>query len=1025
MISSSYFNFFSKIPIPFFLLLLCSTNTLFAQYFQQYLNYKIHVKLDDQSHTLDAFEIIEYTNHSPDTLYTIWFHLYPNAYKNNQTAFAQQKLQNKEPNFWYSKHENKGYIEKLDFRVNDKQVKWNYDSTHIDICQIHLNQGLPPGQTITISTPFWVKLPLNISRLGHKDQSYQISQWYPKPAVYDATGWHPMPYLDQGEFYSEWGNYEVKITLPQNYVVGATGYLQEETEKNWMNEKWLASQKLSFEKLQPKAAFPPSDTLYKVITFKIDSVHDFAWFADKRYHVMKEEINLANGNKVAAYALFTNFEADLWKNATQYIREAILFYSEKVGEYPYKICTVVQGALSAGGGMEYPTITIIGSAKTAENLETIILHEVGHNWFQGILATNERDFPWMDEGINSFYENQFLQQKYPNKKLLIGSEKLSRYIGIQQQNFHANDLLKLAYEVKGSFRKTQAIALSSELFTNQNFGVIVYGKTAWAFDYLKSYLGDSVFEKSMKHYYQDFAFKHPQPNDLQKIFELHSNKNLDWFFKEMIENERDINYKLKIKKKHNSLNDYRLLIKNKNAINYPISVGTYSLNTDSTQFITWWKPQSEDTSFVIQKLDKNLKFCLDCEKNIPTIHRSGFYSNRPFQPKFILAYDRPDKRELFFAPWYNWNNYDKSMLGLAFYNHTFLQKKLTFEVVPQYAFNTKTAVGMGNISYTFFHPASRLQFIKIGIQGRRFSWAENPIDLAYTKVQPTLIFELKPPYPRSHKLISLVLRNIQIWQELAQRDALLEKFNKNSQHYYLNEFAAHFTNSRYLYPFQASAYLQQAEDFVKLFSTAQFKININKRSEALHIRLFAGVFLWEDVNSGTLPDSRFRLNFSSGFGQFVKDYTFDEFLLGRSNISGFTSRQVVQRDGGFKTLTALGQTNDWLSSVNLALDVPVFIPIQVFMNLGAYGNDNSTFNAAFEGGFTLYAIRDVLAFHFPLFSAVQADFGAGKETIDWTIFKSKNNTNNPNFGISYRKLISFNFDLARLNPFEKLKEQVY
>jgi len=216
--------------------------TSFSQYWQQQVNYVIDVTLNDKDPSLDGFEKIDYTNNSPDTLRFIWFHLWPNAYKNDKTAFSDQLLENDNTRFYFSNKDQKGYINRVDFKINGLTAQTADHPEHIDIIQLFLPTPLAPGQTIKITTPFHVKLPYNFSRGGHDGDNYQLTQWYPKPAVYDALGWHPMPYLDQGEFYSEFGNFDVSITVPQNYVVAATGNLENEDEKQWLksrnNFKW-------------------------------------------------------------------------------------------------------------------------------------------------------------------------------------------------------------------------------------------------------------------------------------------------------------------------------------------------------------------------------------------------------------------------------------------------------------------------------------------------------------------------------------------------------------------------------------------------------------------------------------------------------------------------------------------------------------------------------------------------------------------------------------------------------------------
>ncbi|MEO6693400.1 MAG: hypothetical protein ABIO44_13730, partial [Saprospiraceae bacterium] len=221
-----------KPQVLIFLLLIWLTQEASSQkYFQQEVNFKIDVSLNDKRHELSGFETMEYINNSPDTLRFLFFHLWPNAYSTNHTALAKQLLSFNGKESLFNDPKLNGYIDSLNFKVNDQRLEWDLLPDQPDICKIILSKPLAAGDTLVITTPFHVKIPKGVtSRLGHIEESYQISQWYPKPAVYDKSGWHQMPYLDQGEFYSEFGDFDISITLPENYIVGATGNLQNAQE---------------------------------------------------------------------------------------------------------------------------------------------------------------------------------------------------------------------------------------------------------------------------------------------------------------------------------------------------------------------------------------------------------------------------------------------------------------------------------------------------------------------------------------------------------------------------------------------------------------------------------------------------------------------------------------------------------------------------------------------------------------------------------------------------------------------------
>ena len=502
----------------FFCLLLAQSSFIaaYTQYWQQQVNYTIDVSLNDKDHTLDGFEKIEYINNSPDTLHFIWFHLWPNAYKNDKTAFTDQTLENGSTKFYFSNTEDRGYINRLDFKVDNSTATIEDHPEHIDIVKIILLSPLAPGQKTIITTPFHVKLPYNFSRGGHDGESYQATQWYPKPAVYDKTGWHPMPYLDQGEFYNEFGSFDVSITLPKNYVVAATGELQNAEEKNWLKTRSSFSwepvkekEKSKYGQVKTKVQlFPESSKESKTIRYKQNNVHDFAWFADKRFIVNYDTCKLASGKTIDALTFYTPAHKENWSNTVLNAKDAVRHYSNLVGEYPYNIVQVVQGPESFGGGMEYPTITVISPSYNKKSLDNTIAHEIGHNWFYGILGSNERKHPWMDEGMNSFYDDKYKEIKYGKQA----------------------DIARLAFETKAATKTDQPIETSSEKFSEANYGLVAYYKAAEWMRYLETELGTETFNKAMQEYYSRWQFKHPQPEDFKRTMEESSGKNLDSVF---------------------------------------------------------------------------------------------------------------------------------------------------------------------------------------------------------------------------------------------------------------------------------------------------------------------------------------------------------------------------------------------------------------------------------------------------------------------------------------------------------------
>lgn len=492
------------------LYLLLTTHLLFAQhkYWQQNVNFNINVSLNDKDNTLDAFEKIEYTNHSPDTLHFIWFHLWPNAYKNDRTAFSEQLLKERRTDFYFSKPNEKGYINQLDIKADGSNATIIDDTDNIDIIKVILPKPLAPENKTIITTPFKVKLPYNFSRGGHVGKDYQVTQWFPKPAVYDWQGWHQMPYLDQGEFYSEFGNFDVEITVPSAYVVAATGLLQDAETLQQIKEK-------GHHIIEGKT---------KTWHYKQDNIHDFAWFASKDFMVKYDTAILPSQKIIDIFSYYRPASA-AWNKSIAFAKDGLKKYSKWIGDYPYATASVVQGSKNQNsGGMEYPTITLITTQESGQDLDATIVHEIGHNWFYGALASNERTHPWMDEGMNTYYQKRYEKDKYAAYSFLKKS-------GFSVNNKLPDDEEEMLLSTMAKINKDQPIETPSADFTTVNYALVVYYKTSRWMKKLEDVLGKKLFDSSMHNYYRDWKFRHPYPEDFKASIEKSTGKNLDSIFK--------------------------------------------------------------------------------------------------------------------------------------------------------------------------------------------------------------------------------------------------------------------------------------------------------------------------------------------------------------------------------------------------------------------------------------------------------------------------------------------------------------
>lgn len=512
------------------LLLACTLSIqLHAQqpYFQQEVNYNIQATLDDKEKTITGFETIVYKNNSPSELNFIWFHIWANAYKDKTTALYQQ-INSDESRSKKMKDYGTGWIEGLDFKINGQAAKTEAhpNTQYIDVIKVLLNKPLKPGDSVSISTPFKVKLPPYFSRSGYADGEFMACQWYPKPAVFDRDGWHEFPYLDMGEFYSEFGNYTVSITLPSEYIVSATGVLQTQSELEAY--KRTGKENVANREGKPSLYQAADKNSTKTLTYYAEKVPDFAWFADKDFVIQYDTIALSNGRIVDAFSFYHNKKKTLWTNSMDYIKDGTKTYSAWIGNYEYPVVQVVEGPKNnSSGGMEYPMVTLITSPDAkVETLDAVIAHEIGHNWFMGMLGSNERKYTWMDEGLNSYFQFRYEAEKYRANSIF--GDAIPKEI----KQMPPNEFLNAVYTViTENIPMNSAMNTSAEKFPNSDeYGIVSYVKTAVWMYMLETSIGWDKVKLAVQNYFNKWKFKHPQPADMQAAFEEATGTKLNSFF---------------------------------------------------------------------------------------------------------------------------------------------------------------------------------------------------------------------------------------------------------------------------------------------------------------------------------------------------------------------------------------------------------------------------------------------------------------------------------------------------------------
>jgi hypothetical protein len=519
-------KFFLSIIFTFMVLVSCSEtkkltymqsdSTLIPAYWQQHVAYTMDIDMDVNNYQYKGNQKLVYTNNSPDELTKVFYHLYFNAFQPG-SQMDVRSLNIADPDGRVGDRISKlkpneiGYIKVNTLKQNGAAVTFETVGT---ILEVTLNKPIKSGESVTFNMDFDAQVPVQIRRSGRdskEDVAFSMAQWYPKMAEYDFQGWQTPPYIAR-EFQGVWGDFDVTLHIDKSFVVGGTGYLQNPQEIGH-----------GYEDKSKELNLPKGDKL--TWHFKAPRVHDFVWAADPAY--IHDIFKMKNGIDLHFYYKKTLDEKYLkyWKDLQPKTAELMTYFSEHVGQYPYKQYSVIQGG---DGGMEYAMATLITGQRSYGSLFGVTAHEMAHTWFQFLLATNESFHPWMDEGFTSYISN-----KAENEILEEGKENphSGSYKGYK-------NIVTRGYE--------ESLATHADRYnTNWAYSTASYSKGNIFLSQLEYVIGAENVAKGVKKYFIDFSFKHPTPNDIKRTMEKVSGIDLGWYLNEWTQTTHTIDYGIK------------------------------------------------------------------------------------------------------------------------------------------------------------------------------------------------------------------------------------------------------------------------------------------------------------------------------------------------------------------------------------------------------------------------------------------------------------------------------------------------
>jgi hypothetical protein len=484
-----------------------------VKYWQQHVDYTMDVKMDVNTFNYEGTQKLIYTNNSPDNLERVFYHLFYNAFqpgsemdvRSRTIADADSRVGDRISKL---KKEDFGFLKVVSLTQNNVPLEYSVVGT---VLEVELDHSIKSGDSAVFEMTFKGQVPPVIRRSGKNSNegvALSMAQWYPKMAEYDFEGWHADPYISR-EFHGVWGSFDVKLTLDKAYTVGGTGYLQNPDEiGHGYGEKETEEEldELTWHFIAP-------------------NVHDFTWAADPNF--IHDTLQVPDGpmlHFLYKKSLKRKYKKH-WKDLQEPTSQIMQYYSNSVGKYPYDQYSVIQGG---DGGMEYGMCTLITGERSFESLVGVTAHEIGHTWFQFLMASNESKHPWLDEGFAE-YTCTFIENT------IFGVE--------------TTEPLKRHYDRYYSLAKSdkeQPMSTHSDRFAyNTSYSISSYSKGAVLLAQLRYIIGDENFKKTLKKYFNDWSFKHPTPNDFIRCAEKTSGLELEWFLTDWTQTTNTIDYSVK------------------------------------------------------------------------------------------------------------------------------------------------------------------------------------------------------------------------------------------------------------------------------------------------------------------------------------------------------------------------------------------------------------------------------------------------------------------------------------------------
>lgn len=866
---------------------------------------------------MDIHQELIYHNTARDTLQEIYLHDWNNAFQGKTTPLAKRFSEDYIRKFHFAREEERGATTIKNLYANTlAPLEWERPAAAPDLIKVTLQQPLPPGERYTLNIEYRIKVPGDkFTRYGYAaNGNYQLRYWFLTPGVY-KNDWQVYSHKNLNDLFIPKFDIDISIKIPSYLAAISALHLENIESENKFNTFYLSGREWLDTRLYLTRNFAFED-------IETDSLNILTNISDEG---LNPPMKHAIANRIAG------------------------FLNRRLGSYPQQFMLITQEDYLANqvyGLNQLPKF--IRPFPDGFQYDLKLLKAITGNYLENSLQLNPRKEKWVFDAIQIYLMMEYMDENYPNIKIL---GNLSDFFGIRwlhASELEFNDQYSFLYLHMVRRDLDQALTTPQDSLVKFNQTIANANKAGVGMKYLKDFTEDNTVSRSIQEFFTTYKLKKVSAGDFEKILKENAPKDIDWFFKNYVASDENIDFKInKIEKKGDSL---QVTIKNKTRNNIPVSVYAYRGKKIISK--TWVEDIKKHKTISLPAAGVE-RIALNAEGVIPEINRRDNYRevgsilNKPVQFRLFKDVEDPSYTQIFFFPEAQYNLYDGISFGPRIYNRTVLKKNFEYQFSPLYGLNSETLVGGASFSHRIPFQDQGLYYIRYGAGGSRFSYGRN---LFYKKFTPFLSIAFREPDLRSNKKEFLTIRNVNVMrdQDHLRPDRTPDYSVFNVKYRYSDPGMVDYLTG--------DIDFQLSDQFSKFSLTAEYR-KLFKNNTQINLRFFGGTFLYND--SGDSDYFSFALDRPS-------DYLFDYNYYGRSETSGLFSQQIIMAEGGFKSNLQPEFANQWLTSFNASTNIWNWI--YVYGDVGLVKNKGTTPKFMFDSGIRLSFVADYFEVFFPVYS---------------------------------------------------------